>query len=100
MAATAGWLILPPAQVVKFVGEWQLSQGVGGVPIGMWFAGMPVAATPLWQLAQSPVMPSCVNVAPVQLSVVWQASHSRSVTMWFGGLPCAWVPLWQVEQLP
>src|SRR5215470_1315556 len=61
---------------------------------------MPVAATPLWHSAQLPLMPWCVNTAPAQVSVVWQASHSRSVTMWVGGLPCACAPLWQVEQLP
>src|SRR6267154_231759 len=66
----------------------------------MWVAGIPVAATPLWQLAQPVVTPRWVNTAPAQVSVVWQASHSRSVTMCLGPLPCACTPLWQVEQLP
>ena len=87
-----------PAKVVKLVREWQPSQGTA--PIGMWVGGMPVARTPSWQLAQLPVTPWCVKAAPAQVSVVWQASHSRSVTMCEGGLPCACVPLWQVEQLP
>src|SRR2546421_9994166 len=65
----------------------------------MWVGGMPVADTPLWQLAQLLVTPTWLNVAPPQLSVVWQASHSRSVTMCVGPLPCACTPLWQVEQL-
>src|SRR2546421_12773496 len=66
----------------------------------MWVGGMPVADTPLWQLAQLLVTPRWLNIAPPQLSVVWQASHSRSVTMCVGPLPCACTPLWQVEQLP
>src|SRR2546429_9641626 len=66
----------------------------------MGVGGMPVADTPLWQLAQLLVTPRWVNTAPPQLSVVWQASHSRSVTMCVGPLPCACTPLWQVEQLP
>src|SRR5258705_5314059 len=89
-----------PAQVMKLVVEWQPSHGVGGVPTGMWVAGIPVAATPLWQLAQLLVTPWWVKNAPAQVSVVWQASHSRSVTMCLGPLPCACTPLWQVEQLP
>src|SRR2546421_5286765 len=66
----------------------------------MWVGDMPVAETPLWQLAQLLVTPTWLNSAPPQLSVVWQASHSRSVTMCVGPLPCACTPLWQVEQLP
>src|SRR2546423_3437106 len=66
----------------------------------MWVGGMPVADTPLWQLAQLLVTPRWVNTAPPQLSVVWQASHSRSVTMCVGPLPCACTPLWQDEQQP
>src|SRR5205807_9131273 len=66
----------------------------------MWVGGMPVADTPLWQLAQLLVTPRWVNTAPPQLRVVWQASHSRSVTMCVGPLPCACTQLWQVEQLP
>src|SRR2546423_13191408 len=65
----------------------------------MWVGGMPVADTPLWQLAQLLVTPRWVNTAPPQLSVVWQASHSRSVTMCVGPLPCACTPLWQGEAL-
>src|SRR5256885_13200243 len=66
----------------------------------MWVGGMPVADTPLWQLAQLLVTPRWLNIAPPQLSVVWQASHSRSVTMCVGPLPCACTPLWQGGQPP
>src|SRR5256885_6325256 len=66
----------------------------------MWVGGMPVADTPLWQLAQLLVTPRWLNTAPPQVRVVWQASHSRSVTMCVGPLPCAITPLWQGEQLP
>src|SRR2546430_10147208 len=37
-----------------------------------------------WQLAQLVVTPTWLNIAPPQLSVVWQASHSRSVTICVG----------------
>src|SRR2546427_2739483 len=66
----------------------------------MWVGGMPVADSPLWQLAQLLVTPRWLNTAPPQVRVVWQASHSRSVTICVGPLPCAITPLWQVEQLP
>src|SRR5256885_10441475 len=66
----------------------------------MWVGDMPVAETPLWQLAQLLVTPTWLNSAPPQLSVVWQASHSRSVTMCVGPLPCACTPLWQGGQPP
>src|SRR5256885_5427314 len=66
----------------------------------MWVGAMPVAYAPLWQVAQPVVTPTWVNIAPPQVRVVWQASHSRSVTMCVGPLPCAITPLWQVEQLP
>src|SRR5204862_6996532 len=69
-AVTARWLIFVPAQVVKLVVEWQPSHGVGGVPTGIWVGGMPVADTPLWQLAQLLVTPTWLNIAPPQLSVV------------------------------
>src|SRR6202140_2099658 len=75
-------------------------RGLGGVPIGKWVGGMPFAATPLWQLAQPLVTPRWVNIAPPQLSVVWQAAHSKAGAMCVGPLPCACTPLWQVEQLP
>src|SRR5256885_4332925 len=66
----------------------------------MWVGAMPVAYAPLWQVAQPVVTPTWVNIAPPQVRVVWQASHSRSVTICVGPLPCAITPLWQVEQLP
>src|SRR3984893_19351534 len=88
-----------PAQGMKLVGEGQPSHGGGGIPTGMWVAGIRVAATPLWQLAQLLVTPWWVKNAPAQVSVVWQASHSRSVTMCFGPWPCACTPLWQVEEV-
>src|SRR5256885_13241032 len=66
----------------------------------MWVGAMPVAYAPLWQVAQPVVTPTWLNTAPPQVRVVWQASHSRSVTMCVGPLPCAITPLWQVEQLP
>src|SRR3984893_9172014 len=89
-----------PAQGMKLVGEGQPSHGGGGIPTGMWVAGIRVAATPLWQLAQLLVTPWWVKNAPAQVSVVWQASHSRSGRWGGGPLPCACTPLWQVEQLP
>src|SRR5947207_1344225 len=69
-AVTARWLIFVPAKLVKLVVEWQPSHGVGGVPTGIWVGGMPVADTPLWQLAQLLVTPTWLNIAPPQLSVV------------------------------
>src|SRR6266699_628147 len=101
-ATAAGWFMVATAQVVNSVVEWQASHGTAAppVPIGKWLAARPSARTPSWQAAQLLVTPTWVNIAPAQLSVVWQASHSRSVTMCVGPLPCAIVPLWQVEQLP
>ncbi len=47
------------------------------MPAGMWVAGLPVAALPLWQLAQ---LVAAVNVlwstlAPAQPLVLWQLSQ-------------------------
>ena len=56
---------------------WQAKQFVA--PTGMWFPALPMAALPLWQLAQ---LVAAVNVlwstfAPAQLAVdLWQVSHT------------------------
>src|SRR2546429_7078044 len=101
-ATAAEWFMLATAEVVNVVVEWQASHGTAAppVPIGKWLAARPSARTPSWQAAQRLVTPTWVNIAPAQLSVVWQVSHSRSVTMCVGPLPCAIVPLWQGRELP
>ena len=77
---------------------WQLSQEA---LVTMWFVGLPVARTPLWQVAQVPGWtPAWSNRAGRQASVEWQASQLLSAGTWFAVLPVAVVPLWQVEQVP
>src|ERR1700747_431934 len=91
------------AKVVNSAVEWHASQGTAltpAAPIGQWLADRPSALTPLWQTAHPLVTPAWLKTAPAQLSVVGQASHSRSVRMCVGPLPWAMTPLWQVEQLP
>ncbi|MFH1819751.1 MAG: hypothetical protein ABIK08_08865 [Pseudomonadota bacterium] len=63
--------------------------------------GLPVAVVPLWQVEQVPgATPVWLNIAGVQVLVLWQVSHDAVVGMWAEGLPAAVVPLWQVEQVP
>ena len=45
---------------------WQLSQLL---ELAMWFADLPTAFVPLWQLAQPEVTPAWSKVAEVQLPV-------------------------------
>ena len=59
----------------------------------MWFAGLPVALVPLWQLAHAPVTLAWSNLTFVQLVVMWQVSHPAVVGMWLAGLPVAAAPL-------
>jgi hypothetical protein len=47
-----------PAKVTVLL--WQVSQGA---LVTMWLVGLPSAVTPLWQVAQPPVMPACVILA-------------------------------------
>ena len=48
--------MVAPADVVKFVGAWQASQGAPAM--GICVAGGPVAWTPLWQEAHPEVTPA------------------------------------------
>jgi hypothetical protein len=65
----------------------------------MWFADLPVAVEPLWQLAQPWVTPEWLNVAFANVVVlVWQVSQGCEVCMWFADLPVAVEPLWHLAQ--
>jgi hypothetical protein len=66
----------------------------------MWFAVLPVATRPLWQVEQAPFTASWSNRTLDQLEVTWQSSQVLVVGIWLPGLPVACVPLWQVEQEP
>ncbi|TFH69296.1 hypothetical protein E3W66_05110 [Gammaproteobacteria bacterium LSUCC0057] len=76
---------------------WQSSQLL---LLLMWPLFLPVAAIPLWQLAQLPVTAEWSNTAPSQLLVVWQSSQLLPLAIWLGDLPSATVPLWQLAQVP
>jgi hypothetical protein len=63
----------------------------------MWFAGLPNAVEPLWQVAHPVVIPVWLNCAPVKVVVdLWHSSHAAVVGTCVAGLPNAVVPLWQV----
>jgi len=65
----------------------------------MWLVGLPIAALPLWQLAQFATIPAWFIRAPANVAVLlWQFSQGAFVTMWFCGLPIAAMPLWQAAQ--
>ena len=76
---------------------WQVSQAVVVV---RWFADLPAACVPLWQLAQLPLIPAWLKFAGIQAEVEWQSLHCAVVAMCVAGLPAAVVPLWQDEQVP
>lgn len=62
---------------------------------------LPVAAEPLWQVAQAPgATPLWLKVAGFQPVVRWQESQACVVAIWLEDLPVAVLPLWQVEQPP
>ena len=62
---------------------------------------LPVAFTPLWQVAHAAVIPSCVNpVAGFHSSVLWHMLHSDVVAMCVAGLPVAFALSWQLEHEP
>src|SRR5262245_52607621 len=77
---------------------WQVSQGadVVGCPL----LGLPMAKTPLWQVAQPLTMPVWFILVPANDTVLrWQFSQGSEVGMWFAGFASAMVlPLWQVAQ--
>ena len=58
--------------------RWQLSHAA---VVGIWFAGLPRAVAPLWQVAHEPgTTPVWLNVAPVKLVVLlWHVSHAAVV---------------------
>lgn len=77
---------------------WQESQDA---VVGICPEGLPLAAVPLWQLAQLPAATlEWLNLAGVQADVLWQLSQGAEVAMWPDGLPLALLLLWQVEQVP
>ena len=105
----AHWLVTATWVWFHLVGvhpptPWQLKQLVA--PTGTWFADLPGAALPLWQLAQlvAALKPEWSTFALDQLAVdLWQLSQLPLTPAWsaFDGLPTAGgkAPVWQVEQL-
>jgi hypothetical protein len=92
------WLNLVGLQPT-LVGVWQLKQFA---VVGTCVPGLPLAALPLWQVAQlvAAVKVPWSGFAPVQMAVdLWQLSHTVT-PLWIGvaGLPTAGekLPLWQL----
>jgi hypothetical protein len=78
--------------------RWQLSQDA---MVTTWFAGLPRAPEPLWQVAQLPgATLAWLKLAGIQALVRWQLSQAAMVTTWPEGLPGALEPLWQVMHEP
>src|SRR5262245_4211818 len=75
---------------------WQVSQGadVVGCPL----LGLPMAKTPLWQVAQPLTMPVWFILVPANDTVLrWQFSQGSEVGMWFAGFASALVlPCWEL----
>ena len=53
LVSVAAWVNVPPSHVAVL--WWQVSHGA---VVGTWFADLPSADVPLWQLAQAPVIPA------------------------------------------
>jgi len=67
-----------PENVVKLLGEWQVSHGI---LVGRWFTGLafgvtPVKLWPLWQLVQLPKIPVCVITPEPGPNPAWQVEHT------------------------
>jgi hypothetical protein len=78
---------------------WQAKQFVA--PTGMWFPALPMAALPLWQLAQlvAAVKMLWSTFAPAQVVVdLWQVSQAAVVGVCPADLPTAGAkpPVWQL----
>jgi hypothetical protein len=74
---------------------WQLMQFTA---VGMCVPALPVAALPLWQLAQFVALVNRLwsGLAPAQVLVdLWQSLHAACVNIWPEGLPTVIDPLWQ-----
>jgi hypothetical protein len=83
------WFIRVPAN--DEVLRWQVSHGV---VVGKWFAGLPLAVVPLWQVAQPVVTPVWLKAAPAnEVVLLWQVSQAALVVTWPAGLPIAVEPL-------
>jgi len=61
----------------------------------MWFRPLPVAITPLWQLAQGPLTTLWSIRACAKRVVVWQVSQLTVVGMCVLDFPEALMPSWQ-----
>jgi hypothetical protein len=70
--------------------EWHASQVFGA---GMWFAGLPGAVLPLWQVIQVLLTRLWSILAGDHALVEWHASQVFGTGMWFAGLPATEVPL-------
>jgi hypothetical protein len=72
---TLAWLKVAGSQAVV---RWQVSQEA---VVATWFAGLPRALVPLWQVAQVPgVTLAWLKVAGSQAVVRWQVSQEAVVT--------------------
>jgi hypothetical protein len=77
---------------------WQSSQVL---PLAIWFADLPVAMQPFWQLAHVPSTETwSTRSAGAQRELLWQFSQVLVVAMWVEFLPVAVMPLWQLAQFP
>ena len=55
---------------------------------------------PLWQLAQFPITPEWSNLAPAQVTVLWQDAQLLEAGGCAAGLAVAETLLWQATQGP
>ncbi len=69
---------------------WQVSHDAVVIT---WPDVFPLACTPLWQVAQPPVMPEWLKLAGNQALVLWQSSHVFELWMCVGVFPAACTPL-------
>jgi hypothetical protein len=75
----------------QLVVRWQSSQDF---IVTKWFAGLPLALAPLWQVKHElGAMPVCVKFAGVHAVVRWHESHDIVVGRCLPGLPLALEPL-------
>jgi len=82
----------------QLVVRWQASQDF---VVTKWFAGLPRAFAPLWQVTHElGAMPACVKLAGVHDVVRWHESQGIAVGRWLPGLPFAAAPLWHVKHAP
>lgn len=67
----------------------------------MWLAGLPLAATPLWQVEQAPITSTWSTlITGLNAELRWQLPQLAVLAICVSVFPLARLPLWQLLHAP